>query len=173
MKSIMWLSSSEVTRKLDISFRQLYYWELKGIVRPRLIAMGSRDFKRYSARDFEKLRRIKEFLDLTSSTQTGVAVVTATYGQTFRDTVQVVFGQSLPTFLNVSAEPPVIFVDNQSTSRIKAVVSDQNNNSDGTQINFEIYEGSGTIESNKVTAAGMATSMLTSSTQPDTIRDEP
>ncbi len=27
MKNIMWLSSSEVTRKLDISLRQLYYWE--------------------------------------------------------------------------------------------------------------------------------------------------
>ena len=58
------------------------------MVRPRMITMGSREFKRYSARDFEKLRRIKEFLDLTSSTQRGVAVVTAIYGQTFRDTVQ-------------------------------------------------------------------------------------
>lgn len=63
MKNIMWLSSSEVTRKLDISLRQLYYWELKGIIRPRMITMGSREFKRYSARDFDKLRRIKEFLD--------------------------------------------------------------------------------------------------------------
>lgn len=63
MKSIMWLSSSEVTRRLDISLRQLYYWELKGIVRPRMITMGSREFKRYSGRDLEKLRRIKEFLD--------------------------------------------------------------------------------------------------------------
>jgi adhesin/invasin len=109
--------------------------------------------------------------ELTSSTQTGVASVVATYGQTFRDTVQVIFGQSLPTFLNVSAEPPVIFADNQSTSKIKAVVSDQSNNPvpDGTQVNFEISDGSGTIESNKVTLAGVATSTLTSSTKPDTV----
>ena len=110
-------------------------------------------------------------VDLTSSTQTGIATVTATYGLTFRDTVRVVFGQSLPTYLNVSADPPVIFADNQSTSRIKAVVSDQSNNPvpDGTQVNFEISNGSGTIESNKVTVAGVATSTLTSSTRPDTV----
>jgi len=63
MKSIMWLSSSEVTRQLDISLRQLYYWELKGIVKPRMITMGSREFKRYSAKDFETLRQIKDYLD--------------------------------------------------------------------------------------------------------------
>lgn len=63
MKNTMWLSSSEVTRKLKISLRQLYYWELKGIVKPRLITMGSREFKRYSNRDFELLRQIKDFLD--------------------------------------------------------------------------------------------------------------
>jgi DNA-binding transcriptional MerR regulator len=59
----MWLSSSEVTRKLNISLRQLYYWELKGIVTPRMITMGSREFKRYSTRDYETLRSIKDFLD--------------------------------------------------------------------------------------------------------------
>ncbi|MFQ6113156.1 MAG: MerR family transcriptional regulator [bacterium] len=63
MKNTYWFSSSEVTRKLDISLRQLYYWELKGIVKPKMISMGSREFKRYSARDFETLRRIKDFLD--------------------------------------------------------------------------------------------------------------
>lgn len=110
-------------------------------------------------------------VELTSSTQTGVANVTATYGQTFRDTVQVVFGQSIPTNLDVSAEPPVIFADNQSTSKIKAVVSDQNNNPvpDGTQVSFEIIDGSGTIESKKVTTAGVAASTLTSSITPDTV----
>ena len=69
----MWLSSSDVTRKLNISLRQLYYWELKGIVKPRMISMGSREFKRYSNRDFETLRQIKDFLDqgytLTSAVQ--------------------------------------------------------------------------------------------------------
>ncbi len=73
MNNISWLSSTEVTRKLDISLRQLYYWELKGIVKPRMIAMGSREFKRYSNKDFETLRQIKDFLDqgytLTSAVQ--------------------------------------------------------------------------------------------------------
>ncbi len=73
MNSIIWLSSSDVTRKLNISLRQLYYWELKGIVKPRLISMGSREFKRYSNKDFETLRQIKDFLDqgytLTSAVQ--------------------------------------------------------------------------------------------------------
>ncbi len=63
IKNTMWFSSSDVTRKLSISLRQLYYWELKGIVTPRMIAMGSREFKRYSNRDFETLRQIKDFLD--------------------------------------------------------------------------------------------------------------
>lgn len=63
MKNAMWLSSSDVTRKLKISLRQLYYWELKGIVKPRSITMGSREFKRYSNRDFEVLSQIKDFLD--------------------------------------------------------------------------------------------------------------
>ncbi len=63
MDRILWLSSSEVTRRLDISLRQLYYWELKGIVKPRVITMGSREFKRYSAKDLETLKKIKEYLD--------------------------------------------------------------------------------------------------------------
>lgn len=63
MKNTLWLSSSEVTRKLDISLRQLYYWELKGIVKPKTITMGSREFKRYSVKDFDTLRQIKDYLD--------------------------------------------------------------------------------------------------------------
>jgi len=81
MKNTMWLSSSEVTRKLNISLRQLYYWELKGIVTPRMISMGSREFKRYSGRDLEVLRQIKSFLDqgytLTSAVQRVQNVQTA------------------------------------------------------------------------------------------------
>jgi len=63
MNNTMWLSSSDVTGKLNISLRQLYYWELKGIVKPRMVSMGSREFKRYSSRDFEMLKQIKNFLD--------------------------------------------------------------------------------------------------------------
>ena len=63
MKDASWYSSSEVVRKLQISLRQLYYWELKGIIKPRLITKGSREFKRYSYKDVEILRRIKTLLD--------------------------------------------------------------------------------------------------------------
>ena len=57
------LCSSDIIRKLGISLRQLYYWELKGIVRPRHIQMGSRKFKRYSQQDYLRLKRMKESLD--------------------------------------------------------------------------------------------------------------
>ncbi len=63
MKKVQWFSSSEVTRQLNISLRQLYYWELKGIVRPKVVTMGAREFKRYSLEDVKTLRRIKELLD--------------------------------------------------------------------------------------------------------------
>ena len=110
-------------------------------------------------------------VDLTSATQTGVSTITAIYGQSLVDTVQVIINQSIPTFLNVSANPNIILADNQSSSIITAVVSDQSNNAipDGTPVTFAIVSGTGTIESNKVTANGVATSRLTSSTQPDTV----
>ncbi|MFQ5637016.1 MAG: Ig-like domain-containing protein [bacterium] len=110
-------------------------------------------------------------VNLTSVVQTGVATVTAFYGKTLTRSLQVVFAQSTPTYLNVSAEPPVIFADNQSRSIIKATVSDQGNNPvpDGTEVSFAIVAGSGSIESNKVTAGGVASSTLTSSMQPDTV----
>lgn len=57
------LTSAEVVRKLDISLRQLYFWELKGIVTPTTVTAGSREFKRYSNDDLETLRRVKEALD--------------------------------------------------------------------------------------------------------------
>ena len=57
------LTSTEVTRMLKISLRQLYYWELKGIIKPLTVVMGSREFKRYTPDDMEILRKIKAFLD--------------------------------------------------------------------------------------------------------------
>ncbi len=110
-------------------------------------------------------------VNLTSEPQTGTSTVTATYGLELIETVQVQFGESRPTYLNVSAEPPVIMADNQSTSKITAMVSDQTNNpvSDGTQVIFDIIDGTGTIASNQVTVGGVASSTLTSSTQPDTV----
>ncbi len=58
-----WITSSHITRQLDISVRQLYYWELKGIVQPRVIIKGSREFKRYSKDDYEILKCVKNYLD--------------------------------------------------------------------------------------------------------------
>jgi DNA-binding transcriptional MerR regulator len=73
MEDGKYYSSSEVTRKLDISLRQLYYWELKGIIKPKLITLGSREFKRYSQEDFETIKKVKKYLDqgftLTSAVQ--------------------------------------------------------------------------------------------------------
>jgi DNA-binding transcriptional MerR regulator len=63
MASANWYTSSQVAEALEISLRQLYYWELKGIVKPKIITMGAREFKRYSEHDVEKLRRIKQYLD--------------------------------------------------------------------------------------------------------------
>ncbi len=63
MADMRLMTSKEVTRKLDISLRQLYYWELKGIVKPKSVLMGSREFKRYSNRDVETLKKVKNFLD--------------------------------------------------------------------------------------------------------------
>ena len=73
MEDEKYYSSSEVTRKLDISLRQLYYWELKGIIKPKLVSLGSREFKRYSSNDLETLKKVKRYLDqgytLTSAVQ--------------------------------------------------------------------------------------------------------
>lgn len=63
MDSKSLLCSSDVIKRLGISLRQLYYWELKGIVQPRYVQMGSRKFKRYTNQDFLRLKRMKESLD--------------------------------------------------------------------------------------------------------------
>lgn len=58
-----WMTSAQITQQLDISVRQLYYWELKGVVQPRLITLGSREFKRYTKEDVEVLQCVKNYLD--------------------------------------------------------------------------------------------------------------
>ncbi len=109
-------------------------------------------------------------VSLTSSSHTGVATVTARYGDLFVDTVRVAFVESTPAYMSVSANPSVIVADNQSQSVIKAVISDAGNNTvpDGTPVTFRIIEGSGSVEKNKETKGGVATSKLTSGTKPDT-----
>ena len=56
-------TSKQITTKLGISLRQLYYWELRGVVTPELISLGTREFKRYSETDLVRLRSIKRSLD--------------------------------------------------------------------------------------------------------------
>ncbi|MDQ7064940.1 MAG: Ig-like domain-containing protein [candidate division KSB1 bacterium] len=107
----------------------------------------------------------------TSSVDTGAAMIIASYGEFIHDTVRVTIGQSVPTYLNLSATPPVLIADNRSQAEIKAVVSDAANNPvpDGTPVYFEIIQGSGTLESRKVTQSGTAISILTSSRTPDSV----
>lgn len=108
---------------------------------------------------------------LTSSTEIGVALLVASYGDDISDTVRVTMGESIPTYLNLSVNPGVLMADAQSMAEITAVVSDAANNPvpDGTPVLFEIVSGSGTIESRKQTEAGVARSILTSSNKPDTV----
>jgi len=65
--------SRYVTEKVDISLRMLYYWELKGVIKPKTITMGSREFKRYTQGQIETLKSVKKYIDeghtLTSAVQ--------------------------------------------------------------------------------------------------------
>ena len=54
---------AEVKDLVGVSARRLYYWELRGAVKPRLINLGSREFRRYSEKDVQKLKMIKQYLD--------------------------------------------------------------------------------------------------------------
>ncbi len=111
-------------------------------------------------------------VDLTSGTQTGTANVKVRYGQVLEDSVQVIFQESQPTYITLSATPAFIPADNQSQSTIKAVVSDASWNpvADGTMVQFIIVEGSGSIGSQQITQNGSAVTYLTSGSFPDTAR---
>ena len=54
---------AEVKDIVGVSARRLYYWELRGAVHPKLVTLGSREFRRYSEKDIEKLKKIKAYLD--------------------------------------------------------------------------------------------------------------
>ncbi len=111
-------------------------------------------------------------VSLTSGTATGTAHVVASYGAGISRTTTVVFQESVPSNLEVSATPTVITADGQSQSIIKATVSDANRNPvpDGTLVVFDIAEGSGTIGRQRTTVGGVAATTLTSGTQPDTAK---
>jgi len=54
---------AEIKDLVGVSSRQLYYWELKGAIKPRLITLGSREFRRYSEKNMQKLKTIKKYLE--------------------------------------------------------------------------------------------------------------
>ncbi len=111
-------------------------------------------------------------VDLTSGTQTGTAHVKVRYGQVLEDSVEVVFQESQPTYITLSATPAFITADNQSQATIKAVVSDASWNpvADGTMVQFIIVEGTGSIGSQQITQNGIAFTYLTSGSSPDTAK---
>ena len=108
---------------------------------------------------------------LTSSTSVGTAHVTVLYGTTISGSASVNFQESIPTYLDISATPPVLPADGQSRSTLKAIVSDANRNPvpDGTLVLFEIVSGSGTMERQKTTSSGVATTQFTAGTTPGTV----
>jgi DNA-binding transcriptional MerR regulator len=56
-------STYTVTKECGISTRQLYYWELIGIIRPLYESFGTRRFRRYTPDDLEILKQVKALLD--------------------------------------------------------------------------------------------------------------
>lgn len=56
-------TSSEVLKAVNITYRQLSYWELKGIIKPTYQKLGTRDFKRYTQQDIDTLKTVKSLLD--------------------------------------------------------------------------------------------------------------
>ena len=56
-------STFTVTKECGISTRQLYYWELIGIIRPHYETFGTRRFRRYTPDDIDLLKQVKSLLD--------------------------------------------------------------------------------------------------------------
>ena len=107
-----------------------------------------------------------------TGTKSGRSVVVVRYGKTLLDTVNVQLLKSAPVYLVVSATPSVVPADGTSQSIIRAVVTDSLRNPvpDGTIVQFDILDGTGTIIRQKGTVAGVAESVFTPSTKPDTAK---
>ncbi len=56
------LSTSEMLRESKLSAKRLYYWEKVGIVNPEKVRFGSREYRRYSWEDLQRLRRIRRLV---------------------------------------------------------------------------------------------------------------
>ena len=52
-----------VSRECGISTRQLYYWELIGLIRPHYETFGMRRFRRYTFENLQLLKQAKSLLD--------------------------------------------------------------------------------------------------------------
>lgn len=55
--------SSELCRIIGISYRQLEYWTLIGVITPATDQRGAKIFKKYTDGDLWILRRVKELTD--------------------------------------------------------------------------------------------------------------
>ena len=109
---------------------------------------------------------------LKSSIQTGNSMIIASYGQFIQDTVHVMMGQSVPTYLTLTSSKTELIADARSAAQLKAVVTDGSANPvpDGTVVQFAFVEGTGTLETQTTTVNGIAVSNLTSSRTPGTVR---
>jgi len=56
-------ASSQILQAVNITYRQLSYWQLKGLVKPTYQRLGTRDFKRYTQQDIDTLKTVKRLLD--------------------------------------------------------------------------------------------------------------
>lgn len=55
--------TNEVCRLVGISSRQLEYWVLIGVVKPKFHPHGARLFKRFSEKDIQILKQVKGLTD--------------------------------------------------------------------------------------------------------------
>ncbi len=111
---------------------------------------------------------------LFSTTKSGTATITATSGSISSKLALTVNPGSAQQIV-VSANPPSILADANSSSVITVNVTDVsgNNVADGTQVNFTISAdtrggGNGSITPQSLTTSGMATAVLTSRDPTDT-----
>jgi DNA-binding transcriptional MerR regulator len=59
----MLYSTCAVIKESGLTARQLYYWELIGLIYPRYENFGTRRFRRYTDEDLEVLKSAKSLLD--------------------------------------------------------------------------------------------------------------
>lgn len=108
---------------------------------------------------------------LTAGTQTGTAVVRATFGTGLSANVAVDLTESTPTNLSLTSSRSRMPADNVSSATLTAVVTDQNGNPvpDGTVVHFDLVPASGSLGPDGTTVGGIVTNTLTSSSNPDTV----